>query len=118
VDEAEAMWRAGDHARARARYRQAGAFGGPTAEAAWLALARRELALGRLDAADAALSERAARFGAGSLEGEAAGIAFRVALRSGDAARIRQRAQSLVQDHPKTPQGRSAAQWLRAHPDR
>lgn len=118
VDEAEALWRAGEEARARARFRQAGALHGPTAEAAWLALARRELALDRTEAAQDALDERAARFGVGSLDGEAAGIAFRVALRSGDAARIRRRAELLRRDHPTTPQGRSAAQWLQAHPSR
>jgi hypothetical protein len=115
VREATALWKRGEQEQARARFRQAGELRGATAEAAWLALARRELEVGRAQAAKVALAARAARFGEGDLAGEAAGIAFRIALQSGDAAQIRPLAERLQQRYADTPQGDAAARWLREH---
>jgi hypothetical protein len=118
VREATALWKRGEQEQARARFRQAGELRGATAEAAWLALARRELEVGRAAAAKAALAARAVRFGDGDLAGEAAGIAFRIALQSADAAQIRPLAERLQQRYADTPQGDAAARWLRDHPAR
>lgn len=114
VARADALWQSGDLADARASYRAAGQLSGATAEAAWLSLARNELALGRTRAARAALAEHAQRFPRAKLAGEAAGIAFRVALQADDAAAAERSARRLVDDYPDTPQADAAARWLRA----
>jgi len=116
VAEADALWRRGERDRARERYRKAGALSGPTAEAAWLALARRELSAGAPSAATAAIEAYEARFAAGELASEAAGIAYRAALQQGDLRLVRRRAESLQKRHPHTPQAEAAARWLRANP--
>ena len=116
VQEADALWRDGQHEPARARYREAGALGGPTAEAAWLALARRELGENRAAAVQQALREHATRFPSGALAAEAAGIAFRLAAQRGDRAAARQQAELLVRRHPRTPQADAAARWLADNP--
>lgn len=114
VARADAAWAAGSLAEARASYRAAGQLTGATAEAAWLSLARNELALGRADAARAALAEHSQRFAHGKLAGEAAGIAFRSALKSKDELEIERSARHLVQHYPRTAQAAAAARWLRA----
>jgi ferric-dicitrate binding protein FerR (iron transport regulator) len=116
VHEADALWRQGQLERARARYREAGAQPGPTAEAAWLALARRELSAGRATAAQHALREYGARFPRGALVAEAAGIAFRAALERGDRAAARQQAELLVRRYRATAQAEAAARWLAGQP--
>jgi len=112
VAEADALWRRGELERARERYRQAGALSGATAEAAWLALARRELAIDRPAAARAALQAYRARFARGQLASEAAGIAFRAAVQEGDLETARRSAALLQRRHPGTPQAEAAARWL------
>jgi hypothetical protein len=115
VAEADALWRRGELAQARERYRKAGALGGATAEAALLALARRELGLGRTAAARAALQAYDARFPRGELAAESAGIAFRTALQEGDLAGARRSAELLQRRYPRTPQAEAAARWLAEH---
>lgn len=115
VQEADALWNEGAHEQARARYREAGALSGPTAEAAWLALARRELADGGGSAAQQALQEYAARFPKGALAAEAAGIAFRLAVQRGDRNAARQQAELLTRSYPHTAQADAAARWLAAN---
>ncbi|HMI92483.1 MAG TPA: FecR domain-containing protein [Polyangiales bacterium] len=116
VQEADGLWRDGRLELARARYREAGSLSGPTAEAAWLALARRELSAGRDEGAQRALQAYAARFPRGALVAEAAGIAFRAALERGDVAAARQQAELLVRRHPQTAQAEAAARWLASRP--
>jgi len=116
VQEADVLWREGRLELARARYREAGSLQGPTAEAAWLALARRELSAGRAAAAQHALQAYAARFPRGALVAEATGIAFRAALERGDVASAREQAERLVRRYPKTAQAEAAARWLAGQP--
>ena len=117
VAEADALWRKGDIASAREHYRGAGALGGATAEAAWLALARRELSAGRASAARAALASYHARFPRGKLAAEALGIEFRAALQQDDVRAARRIAQQLQRRHPDTPQAQAAARWSRGTKD-
>jgi ferric-dicitrate binding protein FerR (iron transport regulator) len=116
VAEADALWRRGERDEARDRYRKAGALSGPTAEAAWLALARRELSAGAPAASIAAIDAYETRFPAGELASEAAGIAYRAALQQGDLRLARRRAEVLQKRHPHTPQAEAAGRWLRGHP--
>jgi hypothetical protein len=120
VHEADALWRAGELEKARARYREAGGMHGPTAEAAWLALARRELSAGRPQQAQAALDSYGQRFGTGDaahggLAAEAAGIAFRAALEHKDERATRHAAEILQRKYADTPQADAALRWLEAH---
>ncbi|MEY4577033.1 MAG: hypothetical protein RL701_1736, partial [Pseudomonadota bacterium] len=110
---ADALWQRGALEEARVNYRAAGHATGPTAEAAWLSLARNELTLGHASAARAALAEHAQRFASGKLAGEAAGIEFRVALQTRDMAATERSARSLIERYPETPQAAAAARWLR-----
>jgi hypothetical protein len=111
VVEADALWRDGEHERARDRYRRAGALSGVTAEAAWLALARRELSSSRPEAARAALASHRARFPRGKLAGESLGIEFRAAVQQADHAAAHRIARELQRRHPGTPQAEAAARW-------
>jgi hypothetical protein len=115
VARADALWSDGARDNARARYREAGAATGPTAEAAWLALARRELSIGRAAAARTALASYAARFPKGELAGEAAGIEFRAALLDKDDVLATRLARRLVERYPGIPQAEAAARWLQQH---
>jgi hypothetical protein len=114
VARADGYWKAGALDEARASYRAAGALSGPTAEAAWLALARKELADGRTDAAREALASHASRFPRGKLAGEAAGIELRTALQAEDYAAAERVARHLVERYAGTPQAEAASRWLRA----
>ncbi len=116
VAEADALWRAGDLAGARDRYRRAGALGGATGEAAWLALARRELSAERPSAARVALASYHARFPRGKLAAEALGIEFRAALQQNDLRAARRIAQQLQRRHRETPQAQAAERWSRGQP--
>jgi hypothetical protein len=120
VAEADGLWRAGELERARDRYRRAGALSGVTAEAAWLALARRELSLLRAAAARAALASYRGRFPRGKLAAEGLGIEFRAAVQQTDHAAAQRIARELQRRHPGTPQAGAAARWLqeRAQGDR
>lgn len=112
IKEAEDARRRGDHAGARSLYRRAGSRGGPTAEAAWLALARMELSLGNAAAAREAIDERQQRFGRGTLGPEALWIEVRIDRSLGDPARARRIAQKLVARWPSSPQAAAARRWL------
>lgn len=118
VAQADALWLQGERDRARDRYRKAGAQSGPTAEAAWLALARRELSAGAPAAASAAIATYESRFPSGQLAAEAAGIAFRAALKQPDPELQRRRAELLQRRHRNTPQAAAAERWLREHGSR
>jgi Tfp pilus assembly protein PilF len=107
---------AGDLDGARTAYREAGALHGPTAESAWLALARLERDAGRSRAAIEAIDERARRFGAGSLGAESAGLGFRLARDLGDAAVTRRFAEQIVAEHATSPQAPAARAWLASAP--
>jgi hypothetical protein len=115
VAEADAMWQRGERDHARERYRQAGALSGPTAEAAWLALARRELSVHAPAAANQALQQYSAHFAHGMLAAEADGIAFRTAVELNDLAEARRVAQRLVATAPGTAQADAAKRWLETH---
>lgn len=108
---ADELWRDGAREQARARYHEAGSGKGPTAEAAWLALARRELSIGDEAAARDALASYASRFPNGELAAEAAGIEFRVALSAHDRPRAEAVANALIERYPSTPQAQAAARW-------
>jgi ferric-dicitrate binding protein FerR (iron transport regulator) len=109
---AEEARRAGDFARAREFYRRAGDASGVTAEAACVALARMELALGHGGAAREATKRRQQRFGQGTLAPEALWIDVRTYRQTGDLARARELARELVRRWPTSPQARAARQWL------
>jgi hypothetical protein len=115
VAEADAMWVRGERDHARERYRQAGALTGPTAEAAWLQLARRELEANAPGAAREALLQYQAHFAHGKLAAEADGIAFRTAVKMNDVAEARRVAQRLVATAPGTAQADAAKRWLETH---
>ncbi len=110
--EAEAARRAGDYAGARERYRQAAEGEGPTAEAAWVALARMELGLGHSTLALEATKRRRERFGQGTLAPEALWIDVRAYRQSGDVAMARQLAEELMGKWPSSPQARAARRWV------
>ncbi|HVW29326.1 MAG TPA: FecR domain-containing protein [Polyangiaceae bacterium] len=111
---AEEARRAGDYAQARELYRRAAEGTGVTAEAAWVALARMELALGHATAAREATKQRQERFGRGTLSPEALWIDVRSYRQSGDVSKARDLATQLVDQWPSSPQARAAAQWLGA----
>jgi Tfp pilus assembly protein PilF len=110
---AETLRRAGDYAGARALYRQAGSTAGPTAEAAWLALARMELGLGDTVGARRATEERRRRFGRGTLGPEALWIDVRTHQQAGETAKARQIADELVSRWPGSPQAAAARRFLK-----
>jgi hypothetical protein len=114
VARADGYWKAGALDQARASYRAAGALSGPTAEAAWLSLARKELADGRTEAAREALASHASRFPGGKLASEAAGIELRTALQAEDDTAAERVARRLVEHYAGTPQAEAASRWLRA----
>jgi hypothetical protein len=114
VAEADALWRKGELERARERYRGAGLSNGPTAEAAWLSLARRELSIERPAAARAAVEEHRRRFPRGTLASEALGIDFRAALQQHDRAAARRLAAELQRRFPDAAQTAAASAWLHA----
>lgn len=114
--QAELSRRGHDYARARELYRQAAQGSGATAEAAWVALARMELGLGRASAALEATKRRRERFGQGTLGPEAAWIEVRSYKLEGDKERARALAKDLVRTWPSSPQARAADQWLSSSP--
>lgn len=109
--EAERSRKAGQFARARDLYLGAAQGQGPSAEAAWVALARMELSLGHSSAALSATKERQARFGQGSLAPEALWIDVRAYRQIGDVARARALAVELGQRWPSSPQALAAQRW-------
>lgn len=112
LERAETARREARYADARTLYRQVGAGSGPTAEAAWLSLARMELGLGNLSAARDATEERRHRFGTGTLAPEAMWIDVRIDRQAGDVARARRTAEQIVQNWPTSPQAAAAKRWL------
>jgi hypothetical protein len=111
---ADGLWRRGERDEARTLYQRAAADSGATAQAAWLALARRELSARDADAAREALASYTARFPNGALSEEAAGIEFRVALLDGDNTLAEKLARRLVDQHAGTAAAKAATRWLRA----
>lgn len=109
---AERLRRAGDYEAARKLYRQVGSASGATAEAAWLALARMELGLGRTEAARRAASVRRDRFGGGSLGPEAQWLEVRIHRQAGREQEARSAASELVRKWPSSPQAAAAERWL------
>lgn len=111
VARADDLWRSGKREESRESYREAGSGKGATAEAAWLALARRELSIRNTAATREALASYEARFPNGELAVEAAGIAFRAALLDRDRAKAERIARTLIERYPDTPQSEAAARW-------
>ena len=109
---AEALRNAGDLAGARRLYRRVGSGSGPSAEAAWLALARMELAAGNSEAARAATKQRDRRFGGGALGPEALWIQVRTHRQAGNDAAARRAARRLVKRWPQSAQAAAARRWL------
>ncbi|MCC7380566.1 MAG: FecR domain-containing protein [Deltaproteobacteria bacterium] len=112
VKRGEALRRAGDLDGARVAFRNAGGQSGPTAEAAWIALARLELDDGEPEDARRALTERQRRFATGVLGVESAWLAVLVEEQVGDLDAARAAARSLTQRWPNTPQADAARRWL------
>jgi tetratricopeptide (TPR) repeat protein len=108
----DTMKRAKEYDRARDAYRRAGVLSGPTAEAAWMALARMELDLGRACQAKAALEERQAHFGSGKMQVEVSWINVRALAGCGDLENAKDEAERLIRDYPRSPQAERARQWL------
>jgi hypothetical protein len=108
---ADALRLSGDLEGARRLYREVGKGKGPTAQAAWLALARMELAAGDAKAARDAL-ERQKRFKDGALGPEALWISVRTNRQAGNTAAARRAAQDLVRRWPHSPQAAAAKRWL------
>lgn len=109
---AEALRQAGDIAGARQLYQQVGSGSGPTAEAAWLALARMELANGNPAGARSATKQRSRRFGYGSLGPEALWISIRSHRQAGKRNAAERTARQLIQRWPDSPQAKAARRWL------
>lgn len=108
----DALRRSGDLDGARAAYREAGGQSGPTAEAAWIALARLELGAKRAGAAREALAERSRRFGGGVLGVEAAWLSVLTEEASGDFSAAERAATRLIERWPQTPQAQAAQRWI------
>jgi Tfp pilus assembly protein PilF len=109
---ADALRLSGDLDGARRLYREVGSGSGPSAEAAWLALARMELAAGNAKAAKNATMERDKRFKSGALGPEALWITVRTNRQAGNTAAARRAAEDLVRRWPKSPQAAAAKRWL------
>jgi Tfp pilus assembly protein PilF len=109
---ADALRLSGDLDGARRLYREVGNGSGPSAEAAWLALARMELAAGNANAARNATLEREKRFKSGALGPEALWINVRTNRQAGNTAAARRAAEDLVRRWPKSPQAAAAKRWL------
>ena len=112
LSRADALRRSGDLEGARRLYREVGNGSGPSAEAAWLALARMELAAGNAKAARNATLEREKRFKSGALGPEALWINVRTNRQAGNTAAARRAAEDLVRRWPKSPQAAAAKRWL------
>jgi Tfp pilus assembly protein PilF len=112
LSRADALRQAGQLDAARKLYREVGSSGGPTAEAAWLALARMELAAGNTQAAEGATTEREKRFGKGALDPEALWIAVRTQRQAGNEQAARSKAEELVRSWPSSPQAQAARAFL------
>jgi hypothetical protein len=102
----------GDVAGARKLYRRAGALRGPTAEAAWIALARLEIDLKQGPLALAALREHGDRFSGGTLAIDARWLRVQAHELAGDRSAAEREARALVRRWPDTEQARSAKAWL------
>jgi Tfp pilus assembly protein PilF len=110
--QAEAARQAARYEAARELYTRAASGQGVTAEAAWVALARMELALGNAAQARAATKQRQQRFGQGTLAPESLWIDVRAYRQSGELGLARELAAELVRRWPGSPQARAAQDWL------
>ncbi|MBI4814893.1 MAG: FecR domain-containing protein [Deltaproteobacteria bacterium] len=115
VSRAAKRRQAGDLDGARSSYRSAGSMSGPTAEAAWIALARLELSALRFDEALVALDERERRFPSGDFAVEAAWIGIQVDTAAHHEDRARQRAIELQRRWPASVQSDAAKRWIQEH---
>lgn len=107
-----AQLRAKQPEEAKTLYRRAGSMSGATAEAAWLALARMELAAGNYEEAIEALDQRDRRFPRGGLVVEAAGIRLETYATSGERERARALAEQIIAQWPKSQQAKRAQSLL------
>lgn len=107
--EAERLWRAGESGRARAIFRDVGGGRGSTAEAAWLRLARLEVATGELVSARTVLATQRRRFPRSRLGPEVLWLQADVARRLGDTAGRSRALAELRERYPDSPQARSAS---------
>jgi hypothetical protein len=103
----------GDLETARSHFREAGRLSGTNAEAAWLGLARMELAAKRPRAALEALHERTRRFVGGALALEAAWLEVQALKSDGDEKRAREAARSFLKRWPDSPQAELARRFLK-----
>lgn len=106
----------GDLEMARDHFRTAGGRPGPTAEAAWLGLARLELRARRPRAALAALDSRRTRFARGGLSLEAAWLRVRALDDAGQRVQAERTARNLIRQWPTSAQARLAKRWLEDKP--
>lgn len=112
VQRAHRARKTGDLDAARRHFREAGTRSGPTAEAAWLGLARMELTAKRPRAARDALRERAERFSDGVLEPEAAWLEVRALDEDGDERTAQDAARRILKRWPDSPQADLARRFL------
>lgn len=105
---AEAHYRRGELAEARAAFRRAGR----SSESVCLRWARLELEAGALDAAGDALALHARRHARGRMAAEAAYLELELLEARGDRAGARRVAERIVAEHPGTAQALAAARRL------
>lgn len=113
---ADELRNAGDLAGARKLYRRAGRGTGASAEAAWIALARLELAEGNAGAARDATEQRSKRFAGGVLGAESLWVDVRTHRQAGNLAAARRAAEDLVARFPASPQAAAARRFLAESP--
>lgn len=101
---------------ARALYLRAGSMSGPTAEAAWIALARLELSRARPASAVDALNDRQRRFPSGGMVLEAAGIELEALHALGKSEAVRRLAREIVDRWPDSQQAKKAESLLDRKP--
>ncbi len=113
IARAQAARKRGELDVARRDFREAGSRTGPTAEAAWLGLARLELDARRPRAALAAIEARAKGFPGGQLALEAAWLEVRALDEDGDRSRAEDAARALIGRWPDSVQARLAQRFLK-----
>ncbi len=106
--EAEGLWRKGDYEAARKGFRSAAQDKGATGEAAWVRLARLELAAGSTERALMALKARKSRMGAGALGAEALWLEVQALDHAGRGVDATHVAGTLLRDYPRSPQAAAA----------
>ena len=112
LSEGEALWRRGDHEAARRAFRNAAEDKGATGEAAWVRLARLELAAGSAERALTALQARKTRPGAATLGAEALWLEVQALEQAGRTVDATQTAAALLRDYPSSPQATAARRLM------